>query len=213
MGTQSVGIINYGVGNLRSVANAVSEIGATPVVSADIAELRACNRLILPGVGAFPHGMEALQQAGLVEFLCDVGESQTPLLGICLGMQLLTELSTEFGETKGLGLLPGAVTQMAAPENGEKLRLPNVGWLKVKRHPELESKLMKLVFEGIDADASFYFIHSFAVAADNPVAAGTSTYEHIRFASVIARENVIGMQFHPEKSGATGLRMLENFIY
>ncbi len=133
MTAMRVGVIDYGVGNLRSVANALIEIGADPCISADPAELAACPRLILPGVGAFGEGMRALQATRLDRLVHDAAAGGTPLLGICLGMQMLVESSTEFGQWDGLSILPGQVAKLDDPLAENKQRLPNVGWLPVHR--------------------------------------------------------------------------------
>ena len=212
MAKVKVGVIDYGVGNLGSVANAVSAVGGEPRVSSNTTELGLCERLILPGVGAFQHGMKALIEAGLDQFIYDYVAKDKPLLGICLGMQMLVEHSMEFGETAGLGLLPGRITKLESAHGGQPIRLPNVGWLPVMPIAASDDDLVAQLFLGVDPTARFYFIHSFAAAADSPVSAAVSEYEGIRFASVIARKNIVGTQFHPEKSGPRGLQVLGNFI-
>ena len=134
MGHSKVGIVNYGVGNLRSVANAVSHVGSEVVVSSDPTVLGDCSHLVLPGVGSFPHGISALAERNLDNFLRDYVESDRPCLGICLGMQLLMEYSTEFTKTAGLGFLPGSVEHLGSLALGSEgtVRLPNVGWLSLK---------------------------------------------------------------------------------
>lgn len=210
MTAMRVGVIDYGVGNLRSVANALIEIGADPCISADPAKLAACPRLILPGVGAFGEGMRALQATGLDRLVHDAAADGTPLLGICLGMQMLVESSTEFGQWDGLSILPGQVAKLDDPLAENKQRLPNVGWLPV--HRIASSAPAGRLFDGIDVAARFYFIHSFAVAGDSPATIATARYGRHDFAAVVARGNVIGTQFHPEKSGPAGLRLLRNFL-
>jgi glutamine amidotransferase len=156
--------------------------------------------------------MEALIETGLDRFIRDYVADGRPLLGICLGMQMLAELSTEFGETAGLCLLPCRITKLTSPGGEPPVRLPNVGWLPVMLMAVNDADLVKRLFSGVDPTARFYFIHSFAAAADSPVSAAVSEYEGIRFASVIARKNIVGTQFHPEKSGPCGLKILSNFI-
>lgn len=210
MTAMRIGVIDYGVGNLRSVANALIEIGAEPCISSDAAELAACTRLILPGVGAFGEGMRALRATGLDRLVRDAAAGGTPLLGICLGMQMLVESSTEFGQWDGLAILPGQVEKLDDPQAQGTQRLPNVGWLPVRR-PAGPASLDHL-FDGIAADARFYFIHSFAVAGDSASAVATASYGNSEFAAIIAGQGVIGTQFHPEKSGPAGLRLLRNFL-
>lgn len=209
--TAQIGIIDYGVGNIRSVANAIRAVGANARVSSDHTELANCDRLILPGVGAFAHGMAALRERGLVDFLHDQAGRGKPLLGICLGMQMLAEFSTEFGHTQGLGLVAGGVDKLRAPAgHSGDFRLPNVGWLELQqtgRASELAAELLDPVQPG----SRFYFIHSFCAAAESDYAAASANYLGCRFAAVIGRGSVVGTQFHPEKSGHAGLQMLKNF--
>lgn len=213
MAVANVGIVDYGVGNLRSVANAVNHIGGKAEVSDDPTVLRECSHLILPGVGAFPHGIKALQDSKLDLFLKDYVASGRPCLGICLGMQLLMDYSTEFKKTAGLGFLPGSVEALNALGKGvdAAVRLPSVGWLQLQRIAT-QSKCANHMFDGISADDKFYFVHSFAVGPDCPAAVAHSIYCGIQFTSAVAKDNLVGTQFHPEKSGVAGLKMLRNFI-
>jgi glutamine amidotransferase len=207
-----IGIVNYGVGNIKSVANALIAIGVEPVVSADRDELSGCDRLILPGVGAFAHGMGALQERDLVGFLRDQAGAGKPLLGICLGMQLLTAFSTEFGHTEGLGLIEGGIYQMRAPEDTDvDFRLPNVGWLELAQTGEA-SGLAAQMLDPVTPGSRFYFIHSYIRDAEIVQTAAVTEYHGVRFASMVSYGSVIGTQFHPEKSGSEGLKMLKNFI-
>ncbi|MDT5295873.1 MAG: imidazole glycerol-phosphate synthase subunit HisH [Acidobacteriota bacterium] len=193
-------IIDYGVGNLRSVEKAFEAGGCEAVVSSDERVLRAAEGLVLPGVGAFRACMEALTERGFDRLVRErVGEG-TPLLGVCVGMQMLFEESEEFGMTRGLGFLRGRVRRFP-----EGLRVPQVGWNQVewrRSHP---------LAEGIADKTFFYFVHSFYCdARDEDVVVGSTEYES-NYASVVARGNVCGVQFHPEKSQAAGLRLLNNF--
>lgn len=206
-----VGIVNYGVGNIKSVANALRAIEVEPVVSAARDELTGCDRLILPGVGAFAHGMSALQERDLVSFLRDQAGAGKPLLGICLGMQLLTAFSTEFGHTEGLGLIEGGTEQIRAPEDADvDFRLPNVGWLELAPTGKA-SGLAEQILDSITPSSRFYFVHSYIRDAEIDQTAAVSEYLGIRFASMVSHGSVIGTQFHPEKSGPEGLKMLKNF--
>ena len=210
--SSQIGIVNYGVGNIKSVANALIAIGVEPVVTADRDELARCDRLILPGVGAFAHGMGALQERDLVSFLRDQAGAGKPLLGICLGMQLLTAFSTEFGHTEGLGLIEGGIDKMRAPEdNDADFRLPNVGWLKLAQTGEA-SGLAAQMLDPVTSDSRFYFIHSYMRDPDIDQTAAVTEYLGIRFASMVSHGSVIGTQFHPEKSGPEGLKMIKNFV-
>ena len=193
-------IIDYGVGNLRSVEKAFAATGCEAIVSAEENELRRAERLVLPGVGAFGACMKALTERGFDRLVVEKSREGTPLLGVCVGMQLLFDESDEFGSTKGLGLLRGRVRRF---ENN--LVVPHVGWNRIHQ------KQQHGLFDGI-ADGSFcYFVHSFYCdpADDNVVAAETEYGS--RYASVVAHRNICGVQFHPEKSQDVGLRMLKNF--
>jgi glutamine amidotransferase len=195
-----VAIIDYGVGNLRSVEKAFAATGCEAAVSADERVLRAAARLVLPGVGAFRACMDGLQARGFDELVSEHVMSGRPLLGVCVGMQMLFEASEEFGETAGLGLLRGRVRRFDTA-----LHVPQVGWNNVRQcrpHP---------LFAGIDDDAFFYFVHSYYCAATERADVLGETEYGINYASVIGRENVCGVQFHPEKSQAAGLRLLHNF--
>jgi glutamine amidotransferase len=195
-----VAIIDYGVGNLRSVEKAFEAGGVETVVSSDERVLRSAERLVLPGVGAFGACMRALVERGFERLVRERVNEGTPLLGVCVGMQMLFDESEEFGVTAGLGLLRGRVRRFDAG-----LRVPHVGWNQVewrKPHP---------LAEGIEDKTFFYFVHSyFCDAEDEEVAVGVTEYG-LSYASVVARANVCGVQFHPEKSQAAGLRLLKNF--
>lgn len=209
-----VGIVDYGVGNLKSVANAVEHLGAVARVSSDPDVLDRCERLILPGVGAFPHGIRELEAHGLKGLVGRYVASDRRCLGICLGMQLLHEWSTEFIRTEGLGLLSGTVNHLLDySQSGESgHRMPNVGWLPLERVSN-DSELADRMMSGIGPQEQVYFIHSFGVSATSPDAAAVSRCHDLRFASVVARNNLVGTQFHPEKSRQTGLDMLKSFVF
>jgi len=196
----SVAIIDYGVGNLRSVEKAFAAMGCEAIVSGDESVLRRAERLVLPGVGAFAACMKALKERGFDQLVKERASEETPLLGVCVGMQLLFDESEEFGSTRGLGLLRGSVRRF----NGE-LVVPHVGWNRIHQ------KQAHAMFAGIDEAAFCYFVHSFyCVPADANVVVGETEYG-VRYASVVADGNVCGVQFHPEKSQEVGLRMLKNF--
>lgn len=197
----SVAIIDYGVGNLRSVEKAFAATGCAARISSDEDFLRRAERLVLPGVGAFAACMNALRERGFDRLVRERADAGTPLLGVCVGMQLLFEESEEFGATRGLGLLAGRVRKF----DGE-LVVPQVGWNRIhQRQPHA-------LFEGV-ADGSFcYFVHSFyCEPRDEAVVAGQTEYGR-QYASVVAHKNICGVQFHPEKSQDVGLRMLKNFV-
>ncbi len=191
-----IAIADYGMGNRRSVEKALAHVGAESVVTADV---RDASAIILPGVGAVPEAMRNLDRTGLGEALIERAAAGVPLLGICLGMQLLFESSSEHEGASGQGILPGTVTVLESP------RLPHIGWNLVTF--ERESALT----EGLGEAAAFYHVHSFACRpSDASDVVGTSEYGE-RFVSVVERRNVMAAQFHPEKSSADGLRMLRNF--
>ena len=200
----SVAIIDYGVGNLRSVEKAFAAKGCNAVVTSDHSILRSADRLVLPGVGAFAACMRELGSRGFDELVSERAEKGTPLLGVCVGMQMLFEESEEFGKTPGLGLLPGRVRRFPGDLPGD-LVVPQVGWNQVRQrgsHPLLS---------GIADNAFFYFVHSyFCEAGDASVVVGDTEYGEV-YPSVVARENICGVQFHPEKSQAAGLLLLANF--
>jgi glutamine amidotransferase len=193
-------IIDYGVGNLRSVEKALAATGCEAVISSDESFLRSAERLVLPGVGAFAACMKALEERGFDRLVRERVNAGTPLLGVCVGMQLLFEESEEFGSTRGLGLLKGRVRKFK-----NDLIVPQVGWNRIhQRRPHT-------LFEGIANGSFCYFVHSFyCEPEDEAVVAGETEYGR-RYASVVAHENICGVQFHPEKSQEVGLRMLRNF--
>jgi imidazole glycerol-phosphate synthase subunit HisH len=193
-------IVDYGMGNLRSVEKALEHVGATATIANDAETIRAADGLILPGVGAFPKAMEGIRSLGLDELIEERRAAGTPILGICLGLQLLFDSSTELGGAEGLGLLAGGVSELDAPG----LKIPHIGWSPVRW--ERQSRLT----EGIESETPFYLVHSFAPKAESDELLGTAAYG-ARFACAAERDNVYGVQFHPEKSSAAGLRLLSNF--
>jgi glutamine amidotransferase len=197
----SVAIIDYGIGNLRSVEKAFSAVGVDAVITADRERLLAAERLVLPGVGAFGTCMSEFERHGLKELVIDRVEQGTPLLGICVGMQMLFEESAEFGKTKGLGLLKGQVNRF----DDDSLIVPHVGWNQVGR-----TSLSPLLNDVSD-NSFFYFVHSYyCEPADKDAIVGETEYG-VTFASVVAKKNIYGVQFHPEKSQNAGLQLLKNF--
>jgi imidazole glycerol-phosphate synthase subunit HisH len=197
-----IAVIDYGMGNRRSVEKALEHVGVSAVVTSDPARLRAAGGLVLPGVGAFPRAMSNLRELGLEEPIRELVGAGTPMLGICLGMQLAFDSSTELGGAAGLGLLPGEVLPLQA--RGQKL--PHIGWNEVVfQHPA--SPLL----EGIPGRCAFYHVHSLAPVPSAPTdVLGTAEYG-APFVTAVHRENFYGVQFHPEKSSAAGLRLLANF--
>jgi len=195
-----VAVVDYGVGNLRSVEKAFVAAGFPVVVSADKSVLRDAQALVLPGVGAFGACMKALCERGFDELILDRVAAGTPLLGVCVGMQMLFEESEEFGRTSGLGLLRGCVRRF-----GDELLVPQVGWNQVRQARS------HALLDGIDDAAFFYFVHSFyCEPADRDAVIGETEYG-AAYASVVGQKHIFGVQFHPEKSQAAGLRLLGNF--
>jgi len=195
-----IAILDYGMGNLRSAEKALEHVGVTAKISRDPDEVRAADGVILPGVGAMPRAMERIRELGLAELIDERREAGVPILGICLGLQLLFESTTEFGGAHGLGLLGGPVEALEA----EGLKVPHIGWAPVEW--ERESRLT----EGIPSGTPFYFVHSFAPRPSAEDLLGSAEYG-ARFACAAQRDNVYGVQFHPEKSSSAGLRLLSNF--
>lgn len=195
-----VAIIDYGVGNLRSVEKAFAANGHEAIVTGDENDLRNASKLVLPGVGAFAACMNAFRECGLVDVVLERVVSGVPLLGVCVGMQMLFEESDEFGKSRGLGLMRGRVSRF-----GEELVVPHVGWNSIQQRRE------HALFAGIADESFFYFVHSYyCEPADSAVVAGETEYG-VRYASVVAQGNIFGVQFHPEKSQTAGLRLLSNF--
>jgi glutamine amidotransferase len=198
-----IAVVDYGMGNRRSVEKALERVGARAAITRDQDQLRAADGLVVPGVGAFPRAMENLNQLGLASLIRDQASVGTPVLGICLGMQLLFTRSEELGVTGGLELLEGDVKRLQAGE----LRVPHIGW------NEVSFERRSLLTAGLpERGCAFYHVHSLAPRprrAEDIV--GTTEYGE-RFATIVARGSILGVQFHPEKSSAHGLRVLENFV-
>ncbi len=196
-----IAIVDYGMGNRRSVEKAFAHVGATPLLTRDHDAIRDADGVVVPGVGAFPRAMEHLRGLGLDAVIVERAEAGVPLLGICLGMQLLFERSVEVEPCEGLGLLRGDVRPLAA----DGLRVPHIGWNAVRF--ERASRINA----GLPDETAFYHVHSLAPhPADPDDVLGTAAYGE-RFVSAVARDNVFGVQFHPEKSSSAGLRLLASF--
>ena len=196
-----IAILDYGMGNLRSVEKALERVGAEAQITADQDVVRAGDGVILPGVGAFPAAMLRVRELGLDVLVSERLAAGVPVLGICLGLQLLFERSTELGGADGLALVPGEVTGLEAPG----LKLPHIGWEPARW--ERPSELT----EGLATGTPFYFVHSFGVRPrEQSSVLGTAEWGE-RFACAVARPPLYGVQFHPEKSSAAGLRLLANF--
>ncbi|MDY3206281.1 imidazole glycerol phosphate synthase subunit HisH [Clostridium baratii] len=197
-----IGIIDYGMGNLKSICNALESINEEYLISAYKYDLRKCSGLILPGVGSFKEGMFNLRKDGLYSVVKEVAETGKLLLGICLGMQLLFEKGYEGEETKGIGLLKGKVIKM----DEEKLRVPNIGWnsLNINKDDDL--------VKGLKEESHMYYVHSYYADEYNEEdLVASSDYYGLNIPGIVRRDNIIGVQFHPEKSGEEGIKFLKNF--
>jgi len=198
----NVAILNYGMGNLTSASMAFARVGAAVEVTSDADRARAAHAVVLPGVGAFPRAMQEIRRLGLDELIRERYEAGVPVLGICLGMQLLFESSTELGGAEGLGLLGGVVE----PLDARGLKVPQIGWNAV------EFRADKQLARGLGERAAMYHVHSYAPRpADPGVVAGTAVYGS-EFVSAVEQDNLFGVQFHPEKSSRDGLQLLRNFV-
>jgi imidazole glycerol-phosphate synthase subunit HisH len=204
-----IAIIDYGAGNLRSVARAMQKIGAEFFVTDKPEEVAASSAIILPGVGAFRDCVDTLRERDLDVAIKSAINEGRPFLGICLGLQVLFESSEEFGSTQGFGILPGRVTRFSGGDfegSPPKLKIPHMGWTRIREvgnHP---------IFDGVPNGSYFYFVHSFFVHPENPPDIIALAEHGGAFTAAAARGNVIGVQFHPEKSQEAGLCVLKNFI-
>jgi glutamine amidotransferase len=198
-------VVDYGICNVRSVVKALELVGATVRVSSSARDLEEAERIVLPGVGAFEHGMTNLAARGLIEPLADqvLGKGK-PFLGICLGMQLLARTSHEFGVHEGLGWLPATVK--AFELGGEGLKVPHIGWA------EISLDRASPLFAGVSKAPSFYFVHSYHMVCDTTDLVVAAAEYGVRFTAAVQRDNIFATQFHPEKSQDDGLRLLENFL-
>ncbi len=197
-----IAIVDYGMGNLRSVQKGFERVGHAAAITSDPAELAAASKVVLPGVGACRDAVAALRERGLVEPIEAAIAADKPLLGICLGLQMLFDISYEDGQHEGLGILPGEVVRFDVPS---EYKVPHMGWNRVRfrRRPP--------IFEGIDDGEHFYFVHSYFVVPRDPDVIATETDYPEPFCSSVWRGHLYAMQFHPEKSQHAGLRVLKNF--
>ena len=201
-----IAIVDYGIGNLGSVTKGFRHAGAEVCLSGDPDVLRQADALVLPGDGAFGATMEEIERRGLSGLLHEAAAAGTPLLGICIGMQVLFEESEEHGRHVGLGLLPGRVRRFFGDgQEHADLPVPHMGWNRLKRQRD------DALLEGMPDGAHVYFVHSYYCDAPADVQIATADYGH-EFAAIVGRGNVLGMQFHPEKSQAVGLKLIDNFV-
>jgi imidazole glycerol-phosphate synthase subunit HisH len=206
---RKIAVIDYGAGNLRSVARALDALGADYIVTNKSEVVESADALILPGQGAFKECIEHLEKGGLDAAIKNSVAGGKPYLGICLGLQVLFDTSEEFGITRGLGLLPGRVVRFSGPAfdgTPPQCKIPHMGWTRLRlagRHP---------IFDGIGQDTYFYFVHSFYVCPEIPADIAAMADHGGVFAAAAARGNIMGVQFHPEKSQEAGRRLLQNFL-
>ena len=199
-----IGIVDYNMGNLASVINAFAKIGVDATLESDPSKLSQYDKLILPGVGAFGDAMDHLKENGMDEAVKTFAATGKPLLGICLGMQLLFESSEEFGQTEGLGLIPGKVVAFDEEKFDHPLKVPHMGW------NELFQQKQTPLFAQLPEDFYLYFVHSFHAVCDDAYAIGKTHYGY-EFVSAVQNGNIYGIQPHPEKSHENGLKIIENF--
>lgn len=198
-----IAIVDYGVGNLFSLRSSFKAIGADAVFTSDEKIIRAADRIILPGVGAFEDAARKLKETGLGEVVVSEVKNGKPLLGICLGMQLLFEKSYEFGCHEGLSLIPGSIVSFEGRID-KSLKIPEIGWNELKLNKE------SVLYKGFSGGEFVYFVHSYFADCDSKYVSAFSEYD-VDFPASVEYENVFGCQFHPEKSGKVGLKILENF--
>ncbi len=199
-------LIDYGMGNLGSILNMLKKVGAQAKVSSDVQEIADAEKLILPGVGAFDTGMQRLAELGLIDVLNEkVLQRKTPTLGVCLGMQLLMKCSAE-GSLPGLGWIDGETIHFQFDPRETHLKIPHMGWNTVTiQNPGA-------LFKDLGPDARFYFVHSFHVVCNDPQDVVALTHHGYDFASAVQRDNIMGVQFHPEKSHKFGMKIYKNFV-
>lgn len=211
-------IIDYGAGNIKSIQNMLKKIGVASMISNKAEEVLKAEKLILPGVGHFDHGMKNLRSSGLIEVINQKAqEEKCPILGICLGAQLMGDRSEE-GVEKGLAWIPMDIVKFDKSRLGEKLKVPHMGWNKVSRRRKSDSKIRErehiettTLFDGLGEDARFYFVHTYHMMPQNESHILTTTTYGYEFVSAVQHENIYGVQFHPEKSHSFGMQLLKNF--
>lgn len=208
--TTRVVVIDYGIGNVFSVCNALQAVGADVRLTRSFSEIKAADRLILPGVGAFARAIEALNRFGLASVISEFIATGRPFLGICIGMQVLMERSAEFGDHEGLGYFKGRVERVASVNpKGQPVRVPNIGWSNLREdQPFAGTPLSAANGEAV------YFVHSYhCQPADENHLLATVDYEGLPVTAAIRRDNIVGVQFHPERSGTVGLSILDHFVW
>ncbi|OAS90755.1 imidazole glycerol phosphate synthase subunit HisH [Achromobacter dolens] len=211
--SKTVTVVDYGIGNIFSVTRAFEKCGAKVIVSGNADEIMAAERLVLPGVGAFSNGMQGLQSRDLIVPIKDYSASGKPLLGICLGMQMLFTESEEFGSHQGLDIISGTIAPITPhDESGRDMKVPHIGWSKLNR-PHPDALWDDSILKHLGADPYCYFVHSFtAVPTEESSRLADAQYGDCRISAAVRKGNVFGCQFHPEKSGATGLKIISGFL-
>jgi glutamine amidotransferase len=205
-------VVDYGVGNLFSIGRAVETCGGRVTITGDPDEIRKASRIILPGVGAFGDGMAGLDSNCLSEAIKESARAGTPLIGICLGMQMLLDTSDEFGSHAGLGLISGAVKPLPeTSEGGARHKIPNIGWQALREHAT--GRWRDSILDGSAPDAEMYFVHSFAAEPlDEADMLATYDFSGHTICAALERDNIAGCQFHPERSGPAGLAVIARFL-
>jgi len=198
-----VGIVDYGMGNINSVDNALNYLGIDHHIVSHTQEIASCSHLIIPGVGAYHEAMSNLNRNNLCDAITKHTDAKKPLLGICLGMQILSDTGEEMGESMGLGFIPGKVQLLQLAD--KNLPIPHIGWNSLEFHR------LHPILTGVKKHVDFYFVHSYFFNADNEQDVLATTEYGKKFPAIIARENIVGIQFHPEKSQDNGLLLIENF--
>lgn len=206
-----VAIVDYALGNLFNVQRALKHFNIDAHITNKEEDLRKAERIVLPGVGAFEEGMKHLKKNKLDEILCELANEGRPILGICLGMQILMRESQEHGVWEGLDLIPGKVVYFSPPRDKERFKIPQIGWNRIMSVPH--RKWQGTIMEGVPQESFMYFVHSLYVVPDNSEdLLCQSEYGSNIFCSAIQHDNVMGCQFHPERSGEEGLRIIKNFL-
>lgn len=211
----SIVVVDYGIGNVFSVCNALRAIGCEAKLTSDLAAIRNADRVILPGVGAFARAMDSLHSKGISGALRDFVATGRPFLGICIGMQVLMDRSSEFGETEGLGFVSGSVERIASQSpSGQHLRVPHIGWAPLVSTGKLGAHWHGTALEEMDGtDDALYFVHSYHCRPSNPDhRIAYVDYDGLEVTAAIRRDNITGLQFHPERSGRVGQKILEGFL-